>query len=299
MNSSSAREATHAGSWYSANSTELNKQLDGWLAAAQLDISNIATVKAVIGPHAGFSYSGPTAGWAYKYLQYAPKDPVRVFLLGPCHHVYMSGCGLSRLSSYQTPVGNIELDHETIEKLKGEGKFSYTTKDTEEDEHSLEMHLPYIRKAFEGRQIKLVPIMVGSLDTSSEKYYGELLAKYFDDDNTIFCVSSDFCHWGKRFDFTYYKKEDGEIHQSIEKLDKEGIRLIEEHNTKGFADYLNKTDNTICGRHPIAVLLNTIASSKYAGKLVTKFTKYAQSSQVTKSNDSSVSYASAITYLSA
>jgi predicted class III extradiol MEMO1 family dioxygenase len=24
--------------------------------------------------HAGFSYSGPTAGWAYKYFQYAPKE---------------------------------------------------------------------------------------------------------------------------------------------------------------------------------------------------------------------------------
>ena len=44
----------------------------------------------------------------------------------------------------------------------------------------------------------MVPIMVGGLDTSAEKYYGELLAKYFDDENTVFCVSSDFCHWGSR-----------------------------------------------------------------------------------------------------
>lgn len=37
-----------------------------------------------------------------------------------------------------------------IEKLKDDGKWTYTTKDTEEDEHSLEMHLPYIKKIFEG-----------------------------------------------------------------------------------------------------------------------------------------------------
>ena len=98
-----------------------------------------------------------------------------------------------------------------IEKLKEDGKWTFTKKKDEEDEHSLEMHLPYIRQAFEGyetfftckrncyrRAIKLVPIMVGSLDTSLEKYYGEILAKYFDDDNTVFCVSSDFCHWGAR-----------------------------------------------------------------------------------------------------
>jgi predicted class III extradiol MEMO1 family dioxygenase len=40
---------------------------------------------------------------------------------------------------------------------------------------------------------------VGATDFKSEEYYGKLLAKYFDDENTIFCVSSDFCHWGQRF----------------------------------------------------------------------------------------------------
>lgn len=294
---SSTREASHAGSWYTNSKTKLDKQLNGWLDAAQTEISDIQTVKAVIGPHAGFDYSGPTAGWAYKYMKHAPKDPLRVFLLGPCHHIYLKGCGLSKLKSYETPIGDIELDSETIDILKQDGKWSFTDKRAEEDEHSLEMHLPYIRKAFEGRQIKLVPIMVGALDTALEKTYGQILAKYFDDDNTVFCVSSDFCHWGEDFDYTYYKKQDGKIYESIEKLDREGMKYIEEHNAQGFAEYLEKTNNTICGRHPIAVLLNTINHSKHAGKLKTKFVKYAQSSQVTRSDDSSVSYASSITYL--
>jgi predicted class III extradiol MEMO1 family dioxygenase len=37
-----------------------------------------------------------------------------------------------------------------IDILKQDGKWSFTDKQAEEDEHSLEMHLPYIRKAFEG-----------------------------------------------------------------------------------------------------------------------------------------------------
>jgi len=40
--------------------------------------------------------------------------------------------------------------------------------------------------------------MVGSIDAGLEKHFGELFAKYFDDDNTVFCISSDFCHWGKK-----------------------------------------------------------------------------------------------------
>lgn len=86
-----------------------------------------------------------------------------MFLLGPCHHIYLKGCGLSKLKSYETPVGDIELDHQSttfslkkifickaIDILKQDGKWSFTDKQAEEDEHSLEMHLPYIRKAFEG-----------------------------------------------------------------------------------------------------------------------------------------------------
>ena len=44
---------------------------------------------------------------------------------------------------------------------------------------------------------KIVPIMVGNTSSDKEKMYGEMLAKYFERPNTIFVISSDFCHWGK------------------------------------------------------------------------------------------------------
>lgn len=66
---------------------------------------------------------------------------------------------------------------------------------------------------------------------------------------------------------------------------------------RGYINYLEETENTICGRHPIGVLLNIINYSAQKNKLKTLLTKYAQSSQVTKKNDSSVSYASLVTYL--
>ena len=42
---------------------------------------------------------------------------------------------------------------------------------------------------------------------------------------------------------------------------KKGMNLIEKLNPGNFKNYLNKYDNTICGRHPISVLLNV--SSNY------------------------------------
>ncbi len=55
------------------------------------------------------------------------------------------------------------------------------------------MHLPYIYKIFEGKNIQIVPILVGSISTSKEDAYGRLLAPYLKDRRNFFVVSSDFC----------------------------------------------------------------------------------------------------------
>lgn len=128
----------------------------------------------------------------------------------------------------------------------------------DEDEHSIEMHLPYVAKVMESQlgNFTIVPILVGSLSTENEKIYGKLLAKYLADSESVFIVSSDFCHWGSRFHYTFYEKSWGDIHESIDKLDHMGMDIIETISPGDFTSYLKKYGNTICGRHPIAVLLN-------------------------------------------
>ena len=77
--------------------------------------------------HAGYSYSGPAAAWAYKSIDttgmWVPSNyPAsvfylltsnprkRVFILGPAHHVYLNGCALSKCKTYATPIGDLPLD---------------------------------------------------------------------------------------------------------------------------------------------------------------------------------------------
>lgn len=87
---------------------------------------------------------------------------------------------------------------------------------TDEAEHSLEMHIPYIKLVFGDHPFKLVPIMVGNLSQKSEQEFGEKLAPYLDNDDNLFVISSDFCHWGSNFDYYHYQKEHGEVWQSVE-----------------------------------------------------------------------------------
>jgi AmmeMemoRadiSam system protein B len=94
--------------------------------------------------HAGYSYSGPAAAWAYRSWDVSKAK--RIFLLGPSHHFYLSKCALSQCDKYATPLGNLTVDRETTNQLYESGKFQWMSKSVDEDEHSLEMHLPYIYK---------------------------------------------------------------------------------------------------------------------------------------------------------
>lgn len=170
----------------------------------------------------------------------------------------------------------------------------------DEDEHSIEMHLPYIRHALaDSAGVTIVPILVGSLTPEVEREYGRLLAPYLDDPSNFFVVSSDFCHWGSRFQYQPFDKRfagggggGGAIYEYIQWLDEQGMALIAARDTQGFTGYLRKHRNTICGRHPIALLLNAMDAARTP--FAVDFVAYEQSSQVMTKSDSSVSYASAV-----
>jgi len=151
-----SRKATHAGSWYESSKSKLELNLDTYLNQVpdQLEGLGIESgpsvphpvpgARAIIAPHAGYSYSGPAAAWAYQSLDWSTAK--RVFLMGPSHHYYLEDCALSPCKSYNTPLGPLALDLSTIASLRKTGQFSAMTQLQDEEEHSLEMHLPYIYK---------------------------------------------------------------------------------------------------------------------------------------------------------
>jgi MEMO1 family protein len=137
----------------------------------------------------------------------------------------------------------------------------------------------------------LVPILVGSPNFSLETEIAQELLPYYQSPSVLFIVSTDFCHWGQRFDFTSCSKNIP-IFKSIETLDRAAMDLIKNLDLEGFRKYLAATRNTICGRNPIQLLMNIVIQSKQVVEL--KWVDYAQSGQVTNPKDSSVSYAAAI-----
>ena len=186
------RRPTHAGSWYSARRDELAGQLDLWLAEAT---PTCGAARALIAPHAGYAYSGPTAAWAYRHV--VPDGVRRVLLLGPSHSAYLAGCAVSGCDAYATPAGDITVDEAARAALLATGQFETMDLAVDEREHSLELHLPYIahvmgrrpcaaavpriapaarslgaifrrRVPLRRRRYTLVPVMVGALNEEAE-----------------------------------------------------------------------------------------------------------------------------------
>ncbi|TVU30242.1 hypothetical protein EJB05_21852, partial [Eragrostis curvula] len=267
---------------------KLEEELDGWLREAGL--AKRRDVRAIIAPHAGYMHAGSYAAYAFGNID--PDSISRVFLLSPSHRYYTPRCALTKATVYSTPIGDLLVDREVTEELNSTGKFEYMELSVDEAEHGFEMLLPYLSKIFQGHTVKLVPVLIGSLDSENETTYGQLLATYVDDPSNFFVVSTDFCHWGSKYKYTYYEEGHGAIHKSIEALDRIGMEIIEAVDPSAFTQYMQEYKNTICGRHPISVFLHMLKHCSL--KLKVNFIRYDQSSQCIGMEDSSVSYACAV-----
>lgn len=179
------RQASHSGSWYTKSSETLETQLAGWLneanttssASSSASMPTKGSVRALIAPHAGYSYSGPTAAYAYMHLD--PTLVRRVFILGPSHHVHLKACAVSGASVCETPVGNLTVDEAVRAELLTNPLFQRMTQGVDEDEHSIEMHLPYVAHVIGSKPgITIVPVMVGALDPAQEAEYGRYVCVY-------------------------------------------------------------------------------------------------------------------------
>ncbi|XP_045541659.1 protein MEMO1-like [Papilio machaon] len=118
--------------------------------------------------HPPDSYCGACAAFAYR--QVSPVVVKCIFILGPSHHVRLGGCALSSLDKYQTPLYDLTIDKQIYSELEATRQFEWMDIQTDEDEHSIEMHLPYIAKVMEDYKtgFTIIPILVGSLTPEKE-----------------------------------------------------------------------------------------------------------------------------------
>ncbi len=269
-------QSSLAGSWYPADAEVLTEQIKGLFDKAQ--VQPINDVIALILPHAGYQYSGRTAASALKTTD---KKYKRIVVIGPSHTMHLEELlSVPRVTHYQTPLGQIPLDIDFINKLLKFPMFQ-NVPHAHIYEHSVQIELPLLQ--FQQQSFKLVPIVAGSCSINTIDKAAAVLSALIDDE-TLVIASSDFVHFGSNFGYTPFKQN---IAEQIRKLDMGAYEYIAASDSKGFLEYKQKTSATICGAIPIAILLSTLGNDAKASLV-----EYTTSGQLTGDFTNSVSYLS-------
>ena len=272
------RRAVKAGTWYTADAAALRKEIEGYFAGAP-KVALDGPPIGLISPHAGYRFSGRCAGSGYALLR--GRDIRRVIVLAPTHQVAFRGGSIAAVDFYETPLGKIPLDRKACDAIL-KSPLVGTVPSAHEREHSLELQLPFLQVAL--RRFRLVPIIFGRLEEGDYASLAAVIREHLDA-HTLIVASSDFTHYGRAFRYTPFVTN---VRAGIDRLDKGALEHVLKVDAAGFRRYVARTRATICGRVPIALMLQMLTPD-CRGKLV----DYYMSGDLEKDYTHSVSYASA------
>lgn len=223
---SRVRAPAVAGMFYPGTPVELRRAVQGYLQAGAPEVG---APKALIVPHAGYVYSGPVAGTAYSLLRATGSQVRRVVLIGPAHRVPLRGLALPSETAFATPLGEVPIDRETLERAASLGSVTVDSA-AHAQEHSLEVQLPFLQEVL--ADFTLVPLVVGE---ASAEEVALVLDTLWDDPEILVVVSSDLSHY---HDYETAARLDRQTSAAIEGLRPEELGR-----------------DSACGRVPIQGLL--------------------------------------------
>ena len=228
-----SRQPAVAGRFYEADPSALKREiLDHLSNGRKLE----SYPRMIISPHAGYIFSGPVAG-----IGFATVDPntKKVILLGPSHHKWFEGLSIPEVDQYETPLGNVPLDKETVSRLRN-SSLVHAYSEAHSLEHCLEVQVPFLQIML--HDFRLVPILVGGVN---HRKAAELLAPLLDE-STLIVISSDLSHYAS--------------HDEAKQKDADTVEAVLSGNKNAGLD--------ACGEGPIRIAMELAKSMNVEPRLL-------------------------------
>lgn len=181
------RSPAVAGTFYPAQPHILRDDIQRLLGAAEP--ADLAPVRAIVVPHAGYIYSAPVAAAAYRLFTRTQRPPARLLLLGPSHRSWFQGVAIADVEGFRTPLGVQAVDLDAVRRLTEIGHPFIAANAPHAAEHCLEVQIPFIQVVFP--EAKIVPILFGEVDPLE---VGQALNEFLGEGDLI-VVSSDLSHY--------------------------------------------------------------------------------------------------------
>ena len=241
-----------AGDWYPRDPAALEKQIDELVAAASVP-SVSGKPLALICPHAGYRFSAAVSAPAYATLR--GQTYKRVIVLAFSHRAAATYRGVDvpkDLTAYATPLGPVPIDRKMCDRLLGNPVFA-SHPGVDAGEHSLELQLPFLQRTL--KDFTLVPLLVGQMTDTDCVAAAQALLSCLDDE-TLLVASSDFTHFGPNYGYQPFKED---VEKKLTELAGQAAAPLLRCDYDGFVAHLAKTQDTICGRGPISLLLRLLS----------------------------------------
>jgi len=216
----SARFPSVAGMFYPAKEKPCRQQVMECLESAPaLDLER--PIRGGVVPHAGWTYSGPTAGRVFAALG-AQDPPETIVLFGAVHRWGVTGASMYGSGSWRTPLGDLAVDQELAQKVRRVGgKLISDSPDAHTGEHSIEVQIPFIAHLFP--RMRILPIAVPPSPTAHEVGSQVASAARGLGRRTLAIGTSDLTHYGPRYGFAPV----GAGQQALEWMKENDARLID------------------------------------------------------------------------
>ena len=270
------RPSPIAGLWYSSQPAALKRQIDAFIDQAELpELSG--QVMGIIAPHAGYRYSGRTAGHAFKAIRGLTPDLVVV--ISPLHNYHNALYLTSAHSAYVTPLGEVPIDTRAVAELNlvlEDSGFPGLTPIAFDKEHSLEIELPFLQRALD-RPFKLLPIMIRQQSPEIARHLGEALARTLNGKQTLLVASTDLSHF---YDQNVAEALDNEMLKQIAAFNPEAV-IDTELSGRGFA----------CG---VAAVASMLWAARQLGANAVRLLHHSTSAEETGDFSSVVGYGAAV-----
>jgi MEMO1 family protein len=226
------RQPAVAGKFYTDDPDQLRAEL-----AALIPRGDAARVLGVVAPHAGYVYSGQTAGLVYGAVQV----PEAVLVLGPNHTGIGAPAALAPSGEWITPLGPVPINSRLSKLILKHGPMVREDLTAHRSEHSLEVQLPFLQHC--NPRVCIAALCLSLSDYDSIHALGSAIAKAVAEygDQVLIVASSDMNHYESA---SVAKEKDDLALARLTALDPEGLfRVCRERRI------------SMCGVVPAAVML--------------------------------------------
>ncbi|MGD9947337.1 MAG: AmmeMemoRadiSam system protein B [Desulfobulbus sp.] len=170
---------------------------------------------AVIMPHAGYVYSGATAGATIGRV----RVPETVLIMGPNHHGRGQVLALGR-ENWQMPMGTVPIDQQLAEAILQSSALIVADEEAHTYEHSLEVQVPFLQQIQPA--LRIVPLIVSAISFETCRQVARELAVAIGSLRrpVLMVASTDMSHYESRQEAS---RKDGMAIERILAMDPQGL----------------------------------------------------------------------------